>query len=327
MTPNNEIVNDKCEALVKILPLRCILDQRAIRFIRLFARVDGDDESSNVAKSTKAKGRYWFPPPLFTSFRFKPFKLKVDYRPEKLDTQALRNGAIVELVNLSPIDNMVLMLGQVDLPDVTGIGEVLALAARQWVEDVCSTQLLKFLVNSRPLEPFKTVSQGAGDLVVLPWEAMQNGESVKKALRAGMKSFSKAVVYEAFTVTSRTSEFIADQISKLSVSGIGSNALPSRPLEAPRGVFDTAPHVVESITRGLQAANYKIVVVPYREYRRTGAKGAVTSVLKGIPVAIAAPASGAAEAFSYGMLGARNHFSPDIRKEEEASLRGLHLDR
>lgn len=312
--------------MVKLLPLRCILDQRAIRFIKIFVRSE-EDESDGGQKTAKVSGRYWFPAPLFTSFRFKPFKLKVDYRPEKIDTQALRNGAVVELVNLTPIDNMVLTLGQVDLTDVVGYGEILSLAAGQWVEDVCSTQLLKFVTNSRPLEPFNTVGKGAGDLVVLPWEAMQNGESVKKAFRAGVKSFSKAVVYEAFTVTSRTTEFLADQISKLSCNGIGSNALPSRPLEAPRGVFDTAPHIVESITRGLQAANYKIIVVPYREYHRSGAKGAMTSVLKGIPVAIAAPASGAAEALSYGMLGARNHLSPDVRKEEEASLRGLHLDR
>jgi len=68
------------------------------------------------------------------------------------------------------------------------------------------------------------------------------------------------------------------------------------------------------------------VIIPYREYRRSGARGAATSVLKGIPVALAAPTSATAEAISFALLGARNSIRPDIRKEEEASLQGLHHD-
>jgi Autophagy-related protein C terminal domain len=104
------------------------------------------------------------------------------------------------------------------------------------------------------------------------------------------------------------------------------NVLPSRPLDAPRDLRDATPHVVETLTRGLQTANYTVVIVPYREYRRRGAAGAISSALRGIPVAIAAPASGAAEALSYAAIGVRNQVRPDLRREEEASLRGLHSD-
>ena len=323
ITPTDDIAHDECEAVVKLLPLRCVLDQRAIRFIRIFVQQDQSPEEGPEPTDT----RHWLPPPLFTSFRFKPFQLKVDYRPEKINTDALRNGAIVELVNLTPIDSMVLTLQQVDVMNVVGFGDVLSTTTARWIDDICSTQLHKFLTNSRLLEPIRNVGQGASDLIVLPWEAIQNGDSVKTALRAGAKSFSNAFVYEAFTVSSRATEFVAEQMSKLTTSGVGSNTLPCRPLKAPRGVLDTAPHVVESISRGLQAANYKIVVVPYREYKRGGTREAMTSVLRGIPVAIAAPASGAVEAISYGMLGARNQLHPDARKEEDARLRGLFWER
>ena len=99
--------------------------------------------------------------------------------------------------------------------------------------------------------------------------------------------------------------------------------LPLRPLETPRGISDIGPHALESLSRGLATANLKVVVIPYREYRRNGATGAVRSVLKGIPVAIAAPASGAAEALSFTLLGVRNSLRPDIYKEEEVNIRGL----
>jgi autophagy-related protein 2 len=89
---------------------------------------------------------------------------------------------------------------------------------------------------------------------------------------------------------------------------------------------DTATHGLESIARGFQEANFKVVIIPYREYQRNGTTGALKSVLRGIPVALAAPASGAVEALSFTLLGARNQLRPDIRKEEEVNQRGLRHD-
>ena len=296
------------------MPLRCFLDQRAIRFARSFFAGEDSDSGSGSDQVLPA-GLHAVPPPLFESFRVRPFKLKVDYKPEKIDTKALRDGCLVELINLSPLDGLILTLQEVIIENEVGFGAVAGILTRRWVEDICSTQLVKFLSNSRPLEPITHVGGGAADLVVLPWEALQHGESLRKALRAGVSSFAGAVVYEAFTLSSRLTEFVAETVS--------SNR-PSRPIRVPRTITDASSHAVESMSRGFQAANYKIVIVPYREFHRSGAQGAARSVLRGIPVAIAAPASGAAEALSFALLGARNQMRPDIRREEEASLRGLH---
>ena len=155
------------------------------------------------------------------------------------------------------------------------------------------------------------------------WEAIQNGDSLQRSLRSGAKSFAKAVAYEALTISSSIAEFMA----VTTAGGTGSRPmLPSRPDGTPRGMTDTAPHALESLARGFQEANYKVVIIPYREYQRSGTTGALKSVLKGIPVALAAPTSGAAEALSFALLGARNQLRPDIRKEEEVNQRGLRLD-
>lgn len=339
MTPDKDIANDESEAVVKLLPLRCIIDQKAVRFIRAFFRSKdeggddhdgGGDESSISALSPNL---YAIPPPLFRSFRFKPCKIKVDYRPEKIDTRALRDGAFIELINLSPLDGMILTLDGVGEENVVGFGDVLSLAIRQWIADVASTQMYKFLTSTRYLEPFANVGGASADLIVLPWEAVRNGESLSRALRAAVDSFSGAVAYEACTTASRAAQFVANKASKLSsfvgsrdpFSGGGAMPLPPRPLATPRGLMDTGPHALESLSRGFQTASYKVIVVPYREYRRRGPRSAVTSVLRGIPVAIAAPTSGTAEAVSFALLGARNALLPDIRKEEESLERGLHF--
>lgn len=325
VTVDDEIASDEAELALKLLPLRCKLDQRAIRFAQTFFDTDGDGNEKYGVLPTGLRSP---PPPLFRSSRVRPFKLKVDYNPERIDTTALRNGAIVELVNLSPLDGMILTLKDVSIANEVGVGAVLGKLVRSWIQDICSTQLIKFLGSSRPLEPITTIGSGALDLVVLPWEAIQNGDSMKRALRAGVSSFSNAVTYEAFTLSSRVAEFLADTASRVASvaqpsTGQVTQRLPSRPTQTPRNLSEASPHAVESLSRGIQTANYKIIIVPYHEYHRSGASGAVKSVLRGIPVAVAAPASGMAEALSFTLLGARNQLRPDIRAEEEASTRGL----
>jgi autophagy-related protein 2 len=328
VTPDGEVANDESDVAVKILPLRCFVDQRAVSFIRAFFNSKESEKPSFLPPHLHV-----VPPPLFTMFRVQPLKLKVDYRPQKLDTKALRSGDVVELINLSPLDGMILTLKSVIVVNEVGFGAAISLVVRRWVEDICATQLHKFVTKSRAFEPITEVSHAAADIVVLPWEAFRNGESIQKALRAGTKSFSKSVMFEVLNTSSRVAGFVGANVSRITASAAasantsqrtGGNLLPTRPFSMPRSILETGPHAVESLARGLQEATYTVVIVPYREYHRTGATGAVQSVIKGIPVAIVAPTSGVAEALSYTLLGARNQIRPDIRKEDEASLRGLH---
>lgn len=285
----------------------------------------GDDDSDDDSRPSLPPGLHAVPPPLFLTFHVHPIKLKIDYSPQKINTGALRDGAIVELINLSPLEAMVLTLKRVEVENVVGFGAVISILVRNWIAHVCETQLIKFLTNTRALEPMSNVGGGAADMVILPWEAFQNGESIQKALRSGVVSFAKAFTYETLTVTSRFAQFLAGGVAAAGAATMsGMDALPSRPLETPRSILDTTPHAVESLARGLQTASYTIVIIPYREYYRSGTTGAVRSVLRGIPVALAAPASGAAEALSFALLGVRNQMQPDVRKEEEEEQRGLH---
>lgn len=172
-------------------------------------------------------------------------------------------------------------------------------------------------------EPFTDVGQGLTDLVILPYEAFKQGDSIQRAMRKGMKSLAETVVFQTLTTSSGLTKYAADLMADILVGGRpneASNPLPSRPIAVPKGIQDVRRHACESLARGIQTANYKVVVVPYREFTRSGVTGAVTSVIKGIPVLLVAPLTGATEAASYTLLGARNALRPDIRKEEEASM-------
>ncbi|KAL3915698.1 MAG: hypothetical protein SGILL_005523, partial [Bacillariaceae sp.] len=324
VTENFELASDECEVTVQLLPMRLLLDQRAITFIRAFVSSEIDEESAESTERKWSDGLHLVPPPKFRTFKIKPWKVKVDYRPARMDVAALREGSIVELVNISPIHRMVITLSEVAAVNSLGMGPVFSEIVSSWVKEICGTQLHKFLANARPFEPFTDVGQGLTDLVILPYEAFQAGESVQRAMRKGVKSLADIIVFQALTTTSGLTKYAADLMADILGGGRANNdeanPLPSRPLAVPKGVGDVRRHACESLARGIQTANYKIVVVPYREFSRHGVTGAITSVIKGIPVLLVAPLTGVTEAASYTLLGARNALRPDIRREEEASM-------
>jgi autophagy-related protein 2 len=330
ITEENEIVNDVSQVTLDVLPLRCNIDQRAIRFAIAFFTADDD-----IAEKTEHKwavGLKEIPPPLFQSFKVKPCKLKVNYSPKKVNVEALREGSYVELINISPLVDMVITLQEVRMNDLVGFGPNIKELLSRWIEDVCNTQIYKFVANAKPFQPISSVSGSAANLIVVPWEAYKKGDKVGRAVRAGAASFAGSVAYETLNTSAKLTGLAAQALSSATPdrrsieSAVSSSFLPSRPNDTPRGIGDTANHALESLVAGLETANYKIVIVPYREYRRSGTTGAVKSVMRGIPVAIAAPVSAATEALSYTLLGARNQVRPDTRKEEEASERGLRHD-
>jgi autophagy-related protein 2 len=321
LSTDGEIQSDECEVTMQLLPMRAVIDQRAIQFAQgFFHQEDAEDSQPNDWK----KGLHLIPPPRFRTFSVKKWKLKVDDIPQKLDVDALRDGSIVELINLSPIDGMVIVLNQASVEDSVGFADVMGGLTGSWLQEIVSTQLYKFLANARPFEPISDVGQGITDLVVLPYEAFKNGDDIRRAVSSGMVSLAGTMAFQALTTTSRLTEYAASRMAAL-VGGRHQNLrpLPTRPTAAPKGVQDVTGHAIESLARGFQAANYKIVIVPYREYSRHGAVGAASSVLRGIPVMLVAPVTGATEALSYTLLGARNALRPDIRREEEASRTGF----
>jgi autophagy-related protein 2 len=195
ITKANKVAPQESEAVFQFLPLRCHIYQQAVRFARAF-----------FASNEKAPEKRWasqlqeIPPPLFTSCRIKPCKLKVNYTPEKIDVDALRNGSAVELINISPLNDMVILLDAVIMYDKVGFGEVFFTLASTWVQDICSTQLHKFVTSSSAFQPITSVSTGAVDMFVLPWEAVKNGKSVSKAIRKGVHNFAESLVYESLTL-------------------------------------------------------------------------------------------------------------------------------
>jgi autophagy-related protein 2 len=310
ISSSNEINSDDCEVTMQLLPMRCILDQRAISFARAFFNKQIDDDDSDddvkdsVTKSSWSDALHVMPPPRFCLFKVKPWKVKVDYLPQKIDINALREGSVVELVNIAPIHRMVITLSEVNVVDSDGGGPAFSQIVSSWVREICATQLHKFLANAQPFEPITDVGQGLSDLVVLPYEAFKNGESVQRAMTKGFANFAEVVAFQTLTTASGLTKGAADIMSEALKHSLALNALP-------RG-----SNAVDSLAAGFQAA--KIVLIN-QDYNRKGVTGAMSSLVYGIPVLLVGPLTGVSDAAAYTFLGARNVIRPDIMKDEDAT--------
>ena len=349
VSADGKLMSDESRATLELLPLRCYLNQKALRFIRNFfaGNQSSDekrgDESGAATNDNDAIDDDELINIFFNTFKVRPSKLKVDYIPERMDVESLRDGNYSEILNLCPLEDMILNLAAVENHDLTGWGSVFSELTGKWIEDICSTQAHKFFTRAAPVQLLSTLGDGVADLAMVIIVPEANASAYLKNIVGGTTSFAAKVAVEAISTSAKLTRFTANQLTS---KALASSPLPSRPRYVPRNAGDTASHAYESMMRGLREANYNIITgtsclivvledtcviltvifvligiaVPYREYQQSGASGSALCAIRGIPIGIVAPIAGASEALSYTLLGIRNQLRPDKRREEENSF-------
>ncbi len=339
LSSDGKLMSDESRASLELLPLRCCLNQNALRFVRNFFASGSSSSSPNDGEGLEMGDGVISDDGImdifFEAFKVKSCKLKVDYQPERMDIHSFREGNFIELLNLCPLEGMILSLKPVAMSNLTGWGSVMNELSGRWLEDICSTQAHKFVSRASPFQPLSNLSDPLADLamvLIVPEGSLSN---YFRGVVGGTTVFAGQVLLEALSTSAKLTQFAANQLNRQAVSpSLGSKGSsssssmvpPRRPRHIPRNALDTTSHAYDSIAHGLSTANYKIVTVPLREFQTHGAAGAARSALRGIPVGVLCPIAGASEALSYTLLGLRNQLRPEIWKEEEASLRGLDYD-
>ena len=315
ISSDGKVMSDESRATLELLPLRCYLNQNSLRFIRnFFRKTDGEGALFDAGEDGVVSDDGIIDI-FFESFKVRPCKVKVDYQPENMDIHSFREGHYIELLNICPLEEMILTLQPTEMKDLTGWGPVFSELSSRWLEDICSTQAHKFLTRASPFQPISNLGDPLLDLAMVLIVPEGNITAYFRGVVSGTTIFAGKVALEALSTAAKLTRFAANQLN--------SKALPSaprRPKRAPRHAGDAAIHAYESVARGLREANYKIVAVPLREYQNSGVRGAAGSALRGVPIAVLCPIAGASEALSYTLLGLRNQLRPDLRKEDDAFL-------
>jgi len=320
---DGKLMGDEAHVTIQFLPVRFFIHQSGLRFIRHFFSGDEEHASGQEGNVGTSPINHTEPPPdvFFPVFKVKAFDIKVDYKPLAVDKSALAHGNYVELLNLLPIEDMVLRLHGIEMRNLTGWGAIISELLCKWLEDVSSTQMHKFLTRTQAMQPITNVGDGMKQFVLIPFNEYKQKGNVPKAIIKGTTKLVSVVTFEALNVGARLTGFAAKKLKRKKKTNVVDQMTSMPQVVLPRTLTDASDRAIETLARGFKEANAKIVIMPYREFQRTGTKGAMKSVVRGIPVAVCAPLSGAAEALSNGFYGVSNQLRPDLYDERVAAKR------
>ena len=112
---------------------------------------------------------------------------------------ALRNGNLLEVLNLVPFGGVTLELNPVSARGVHGWSALSERVVRAWLEHVSRTQAFKFATGIAPIRSVCNVGAGAAQVIRQPLEFHRSGRSggVLKGVSVGAAAFVRAVSCEA----------------------------------------------------------------------------------------------------------------------------------
>ncbi|XP_043709640.1 autophagy-related protein 2 [Telopea speciosissima] len=327
---------------IALLPMLVHLHQDQLDFLINFfgGKVSSVDQSPNMAqdfdgsrispeKTSRFGGRAIAEEallPYFQKFDILPVLVRVDYSPCRVDLAALRSGRYVELVNLVPWKGIELHLKHVHAVGVYGWNRVCETIVGEWLEDISQNQIHKFLKGIPTVRSLLAVGSGATKLVSLPVKNYKKDHRLLKGMQRGAIAFLRSISLEAVGLGVHLAagahdillqtEYILTSIppsAPLSMrSRLKSNIRSNQPKDAQQGI----QQAYESLSDGLEKTASALVGTPLKTYQRgAGAGSALASAVCAAPGAAIAPATAAAGAVHYALLGVRNSLDPEHKKE------------
>ena len=114
-----------------------------------------NDESNDVSPSSGEIE----PDMYFQTVTISSVKVKIDYHPKRVDIEGLRQGNYVELINILPMEGLMLLLPKMELLSLKGIDNVGAKIGDIWCKEIVEKQLhhlaaginVSCIANSSPL--------------------------------------------------------------------------------------------------------------------------------------------------------------------------------
>ncbi|GAA5897992.1 Atg2p [Sporobolomyces salmoneus] len=335
---------------IKISPLRLYIDQDALDFLKAFGAFKAP--SSAQPAQTPATS----PPaqePFFQRVEVLPVKIKLDYKPKRVDYYALKQGKTAELMNFFHFDGSEMVLRHLVVTGVSGTTTLSNLVQDIWTPDVKANQLADVLSGIAPVRSVVNVGSGVANLVLLPIEQYRKDGRVVRGLQKGAHAFAKQTTLEAINVGAKLAngtQVILEQAEHvlgakfpdritgetLSTTPPVVGAVPSadtlidldelsdeeikkvrsRYAEQPTDLRQGVQSAYKSLGENFKEAAQTILAVPMEVYERSGNEGPVRAVVRAVPIAVLRPMIGASGAVSKALLGLRNTLDPDQQEGE-----------
>ncbi|GAA5872746.1 hypothetical protein JCM3774_005049 [Rhodotorula dairenensis] len=327
----------------KIVPLRLYIDQDALDFLKAFSAFQAPQKSASAAERP--------PHPIETFYQrveIMSVRLKVDYKPKRVDYNALRSGKTAELMNFFHFEGSEMTLRHLVVTGVSGTSTLSSLVQDIWTPDVKANQLADVVSGIAPLRSVVNVGSGVANLVLLPIEQYRKDGRLVRGLQRGAHAFAKQTTLEAIHTGAKLAtgtQVILEQAEHVlggsfartvSAEAVAAPILddPSTQTSSDEGFeearFDARSRYASqpanlrqgvegaytSFGENLKDAAQTILAVPMEVYERSGEEGAVRAVVRAVPLAVLKPMIGASGAVSKALLGLRNTLDPQAQAGE-----------
>ncbi|CAK7891220.1 autophagy-related protein 2 [[Candida] anglica] len=183
--PNWNLCSTEAILDINILPLRLYVDQDTLDFLTRFG---GFKDS-----------RFHLPIDdiiYIQKFRINNVKVKLDYKPKKVDYAGIRSGHTSEFVNFFILDGAEIVLKSVTLHGILGFPSLSQQLKSIWTPDVQSTQLSGVLAGLGPIRSLVNIGSGMKDLIAIPVKEYKKDGRLVRSIQKGAFSFAKTTSSE-----------------------------------------------------------------------------------------------------------------------------------
>ncbi|KAK6465301.1 autophagy-related protein 2 [Scheffersomyces coipomensis] len=183
--PDPSLVSGEALMKVSVLPIRLHIDQDTLDFLTRF--LSFRDSRFNLPLDEIV---------YIQRFEMSSIKLKIDYKPKKIDYAGIRSGNTSEFVNFFVLDGSTITLEKVILHGILGfpkLGEELGTA---WAPNIQQTQIAGILAGLSPIRSIVNIGGGVKDLIAIPISEYKKDGRLIRSLQKGTTLFAKTTGYE-----------------------------------------------------------------------------------------------------------------------------------
>lgn len=314
---------------VSVLPLRLHVDQDALDFLSRFFEFKDTSSSPTVNK---------LEPPFVQRTEVKAIRVRLDFKPKRVDYAGIRSGRTNEFMNFFVLDGANMVLRHVIIYGVSGFDRLGKTLSDIWMPDVKRNQLPGVLAGLAPVRSLVNVGGGVRDLVAVPIREYRKDGRIVRSFQKGAVAFAKTTTSELMrlgaklaigtqTVLQGAEELLGPQSPRVQPEHLTSwedddfdeerNRRVSLYADQPVGVIQGLRGGYASLERDLLTAKDAIVAMPGEVLESGNAGEVARAVWKGAPTVILRPAMGVSKAIGQTLMGATNSLDPDNRRRIE----------